>query len=143
MFNIFLTLISSIFPFLKELVLGNQTVRDALMNNKLMVFMAFLFIFIFGSNLYTHDINTYLKNKVDDLTKQLAEKTSSPPSICPPITPKVVFATPSVKESIVDPNQGVIAAKDARIKQLEMELSKKKHTSQAEVTNDPLDRLYK
>lgn len=154
MFNVFLTVISSIFPFLKELILGNQTVRDALTQNKFMVFMGFLFLFVFGANLYMDDANTYLKGQVTALSQQLSAAKQLTPITCPKIDPKIVLSTPALPATVSAttlPTQADMAAKDARIKALEQELSKQHTahrrpsstaTSTTQPVHDPLDRLY-
>jgi len=151
MLSAFLTLITSIFPFLKELILGNQTVRDALSHNKLMVFMGFLFLFMFGANLYMDDVDVYLKGQVDSLNKQLTALKSTPPLTCPKIDPKIVLSSPPEPvHPPTAPTQADLDAKDAIIKKLQEELHRKNSPKRAPPNSttttapphDPLDRLY-
>lgn len=142
MFNDFLTLIWSVFPFLKELILGNQTVRDVILKNKLFVFLLLLFLFMMGSNLYMDDTVKYLRSQIAADQKKITEiqtKNSVPPQLktvtCPGIASPAAKpqAPPPVEES---PQE---QAKDREIERLRHELS---NHGPEKPKDDPLDRLY-
>jgi hypothetical protein len=152
MFGEFLTLMLSIFPFFKELILGNQTVRDAFMHNKLVVLLGILFLFMIGSNLYIDDTAKYLKLQVDKLNAQIAAdkvKVPVPGStlLCPakPIaiaTTPLPILTPTPAVAVESPAEQL---KDTEINTLKSQLQQAtthpKATKKAPVA-DPLDKLY-
>jgi zona occludens toxin (predicted ATPase) len=167
MFNGFLALIWGVLPFLKELILGNQTVRDTLMKNKLVVFLALLFLFVMGSNFYMEDTAKYLKNQNTTLSKQLVDASSQaskcpsvltpatvattklspvPASTAPTLVPPMV-ATPNVAVAhtgvpVPDTKDQEIAALKTQLQQAQRKSHSSRSDSPTSVPNDPLDKLY-
>lgn len=142
MFQGFIMALLGLIPFLKELILGNQTIRQAIMNNKFVVVLGFVFMLLFGSMLYMRDAAKAANERAVHFKSLLEAK------VCP--TPQTVILPDPMAAS----REELILTLKARIKDLEVRKPAPPHTSHKHHTtphpsndnstseNNALDRLY-
>lgn len=146
MFQGFIMALLGLIPFLKELILGNQTIRQAIMNNKFVVVLGFVFMLLFGSMLYMRDAATAANERANRFKLELNSK------VCP--TPQTVFLPDpqaTSREELILTLKAQIKDLEARIPAPEGKSSHKSnhhtkyrtnHGTNDDTENEALDRLY-